>query len=172
MSLNAKLIYFYILVLLILSLNKALSQENQIRNHNNPKKVTLTDTYRTILTKNTLLASNKTNMVKVTHIYHRIILAKNHESVLKADTKMNPNLTSYPVPAIDNVILSITSNYDCNANINLYSIEGKIVLSKKVMLKSGLNKFDFDLTAIEQGIYCFIVNSGNNCSFLKLLKVR
>jgi len=65
------------------------------------------------------------------------------------------NLTVFPNPNSGNQInLAIQTAKDATANINLYSIEGKLLLNqRKVALVSGGNNLSFDAAELSNGVY-------------------
>lgn len=63
----------------------------------------------------------------------------------------------YPNPTRDRLNVSITSASDCQGNISIVDIQGRIIAQSEIVLKEQLTThFNFSLEGIEEGIY--IVN--------------
>jgi hypothetical protein len=83
-------------------------------------------------------------------------------------TKHDSNLTLYPNPAEDNVIVSfpnkITGNYSCL----IYNMQGMICQSTSISAKSSLK---IDVSKLNAGIYNLLLSNGSNTYRAKFIKL-
>ncbi len=76
------------------------------------------------------------------------------------------NLKVYPNPAISDVNVEIESDAYKSANISVYSLSGKLVISKDVRLNKGVNRFNVDVRSLTNGVYIVKAN-GKTTKFIK-----
>ena len=63
------------------------------------------------------------------------------------------DVSIYPNPSIDKVVLQINSNSPSDAAINLYDLNGKLIMHLKVTLVEGENQFPIDISTFGSGVY-------------------
>ena len=66
------------------------------------------------------------------------------------------NLTAYPIPAINQLTVSISSEILTTSEIYIYDITGKIQSQFKENLKNGSNNIDINTTLLKAGTYFLI----------------
>ena len=69
-------------------------------------------------------------------------------------------LSVFPNPFISNLSVSIMSNCETNAVIDIYSLRKVKMYSKTIQLNQGYNKIDLNLSSLRKGIYILHI-SGN-----------
>jgi len=82
----------------------------------------------------------------------------------------NTNVNIYPNPAIDVVKFEFNSLNNCNGVVNIYSIDGKLALSKQVKVKNGDNTIDIDVTSLVNGNYLVEIKFKETSLTGKLIK--
>jgi hypothetical protein len=74
----------------------------------------------------------------------------------------------YPIPSGNTLNIEAPSSFEKNTQIHIYSMEGKLVLSQKVILKTS--KLSIDLSSLLNGLYILKVESDNNVLERKIEK--
>ncbi len=82
------------------------------------------------------------------------------------------DVSLYPNPANDHLIISMISDENQTSNIYVYDVMGRLVLSQQRELPDGLNKMDVDLSALHSGVYFVevIINGQKNIQKLIINK--
>lgn len=75
----------------------------------------------------------------------------------------------YPNPANSNVTISLFSDEDQNAIVNLLDLTGRTVLSKQFDLNEGSQNMEIDINAISKGIYLLQLNANGEKTIQKLV---
>ncbi|WP_338377359.1 T9SS type A sorting domain-containing protein [uncultured Flavobacterium sp.] len=86
-------------------------------------------------------------------------------SALTTENFQNNNLVVYPNPVQD--ILHIENKVNSFKNINLYSIDGKLLLSKS--FDSPINTYDLTVSNFQKGTYLVKIEDINNKSTSKMI---
>ncbi|HNW98667.1 MAG TPA: endonuclease [Bacteroidales bacterium] len=68
----------------------------------------------------------------------------------------------YPNPAIDNVSCSVYSEENTESTIEIINYLGQNIFTQNIELQNGENKFNFDISMYQQGIYYLILRNKNN----------
>jgi len=66
-------------------------------------------------------------------------------------------MQNMPNPVADNTIIKFTSPAEGKAKFTVFNIAGQKVTEKDITAQRGDNKFDFDATQLENGIYLYTV---------------
>jgi hypothetical protein len=75
----------------------------------------------------------------------------------------------YPNPTNGIVYLNISNELGNNANVQVTSIDGKVVYNATNMSTSTINKIDF--SSLKSGLYFVKITSGNNSGVIKINKL-
>lgn len=78
--------------------------------------------------------------------------------------------TIFPNPAKNDFILSYQANKATEAYINIYSLQGKSVMFKKIIFNKGSNTQLINIQTLTKGIYFIKLQDGMNENILKLVK--
>jgi len=78
----------------------------------------------------------------------------------------------YPNPAVDRILLPITSQIDIQTNVNIIDVNGRLVSTQPMKVFEGYNGLNIDINDLSEGVY-FIKLEGiditnNNNRFVKI----
>ncbi|MBT6745437.1 MAG: T9SS type A sorting domain-containing protein [Flavobacteriales bacterium] len=75
----------------------------------------------------------------------------------------------YPNPTKGEFVINVNSVTNTEANISIYSVEGKLVYSNTMQLNKGMTSTEVELTGIATGIYHIELNTDTESSIKKLI---
>jgi hypothetical protein len=87
----------------------------------------------------------------------------------KAEEK-DMTMKCYPIPAVETVTFDIQFDASYIAQLKVYSIEGKEMISKDVNIHQGNNRFSIDISNLSTGHYNTILSYNTNRIFGKFTK--
>lgn len=70
-------------------------------------------------------------------------------------------ISVFPNPVRSIAKVQISSNSDMETDLQVYDLRGHIVITRKVVLRKGLNQFDLDVNGLAKGQYMIRSSSGN-----------
>ncbi len=79
-------------------------------------------------------------------------------------------LSIYPNPTSDYLIINITTPKKCDAIISIVDVLGQTLINKKVKMEKGETETKIDVSNLSAGIYFVSYNSENKLSSLKFIK--
>ena len=82
----------------------------------------------------------------------------------------NNSLFIFPNPVENEAIISFANNNREKAVLNVYSIDGKLVLNKKIELISGINNINVNLQGMASGNYIVEIRSNAASYSSKIIK--
>jgi len=81
------------------------------------------------------------------------------------------SLNVYPNPAINNVNIEVEANDNSNATVNIYDLNGRLMVSKEEFLTKGLNNLLLDVSMLNNGTYLIkTVSEGTTYSNKLIIK--
>lgn len=90
---------------------------------------------------------------------------------VKVSSKNEFTLSAIPNPFKDELQIKVQSNKLGNIQFTIQDISGRVVASKKGLLKQGLNNFSFtELRHLPNGVYSLIAQFGNEQQIIKVVK--
>ncbi|MBS1637768.1 MAG: T9SS type A sorting domain-containing protein [Bacteroidetes bacterium] len=89
--------------------------------------------------------------------------------ITKADDK---NVHVYPNPAADRFKLVIHATSDANAQYSIYDLNGRLMHSETIVLKSGENILEKETSDLNSGIYFIQVKTGEHTTTKKLIVIK
>ncbi len=90
---------------------------------------------------------------------------------VKVSSKNEFAIVAIPNPFKDELQIKVQSNKIDNIQFTIQDISGRVVASKKGLLKQGLNNFSFtELRHLPNGIYSLIAQFGNEQQIIKVVK--
>ena len=75
----------------------------------------------------------------------------------------------YPIPVIDYCTLHLNSNIYVNADLTIYNMTGKEIISKQLSIEKGDNQISIDSRSISNGIYLAKISYKEKNKILKLV---
>ncbi len=69
-------------------------------------------------------------------------------------------LTLFPNPADDHTLMSFNANSDAQVNLNIVSVDGKIVQQRVLQVMEGPNQININTSTLSAGIYFVQMNDG------------
>ena len=107
-------------------------------------------------------------------LYSQIVSA----TTLKADAQpaesatTNSEISIAPVPASDNVQITFTTHAASNSQIQIYSLNGQLVLTQLLYAFKGINITSADVHSLKNGTYVVKVTSEEGVSVKKMMIER
>lgn len=77
----------------------------------------------------------------------------------------------YPNPAVENVMLKITTEISGENRISITDAAGKTIDEKTIFLNMGINRHEISLENMENGIYFISIQSDSGKKVLRLMKL-
>lgn len=97
------------------------------------------------------------------------IIVLNEKDLLSIDKRENLlNMNVYPNPSTGLVNMDITTTSSEVCNMTIYSTSGKLIDSKEQQLVQGLNKLNWDLKTLKNGLYILNVSTESFSKSVKL----
>lgn len=79
-------------------------------------------------------------------------------------------LHSFPNPVTDQVNLVIPESFQDASSVQLFDLQGKLVLQIPISQRGGNNLISLDLSGLESGIYAAVVSNGSSVISTKITK--
>ncbi len=128
----------------------------------------------TNITTYNFVDSNTKNL-DVLHIYYRIKQVDfggryYYSAVRTVSLKELSSIKVYPNPTSGNSKLIISSFVPTDINVSITDIAGKLIYSKNVYTKTGINQLEIDLKSCADGVYFVTVTQPSKVNILRLMK--
>jgi hypothetical protein len=81
-----------------------------------------------------------------------------------------PDITVYPNPSNDKLIIEFNSDKEEMASISLYDVTGTLVIETPPERLNQSAKYNFDTRGIREGVYLLIIKVGNKQETFKIVK--
>ena len=114
--------------------------------------------YLSIICNGTTLKSQGNEKVKALTISSPV----NVEDPTNTISILNKDISIYPIPTDNKITLSIGEKGANNYLVNIYSIDGKTMMTKEITTTKGENNFTFNCNSYESGIYFLNIKTKNN----------
>lgn len=75
-----------------------------------------------------------------------------------------------PVPTQKNILVSFNAIEKGNYTLNIYNVEGKLMLSKELSAENGINDNSIDVSELPLGIYQLMLSNGVELEHAKFIK--
>jgi len=98
-------------------------------------------------------------------------ISKVINSTPKIAKKQLSDFTIYPNPASDLITIDLESSIANNAIIEIYNIEGKLILNNTQSLEIGMNHFTENLSDFSSGLYLVKITNGLDTIVKKIQKL-
>jgi len=79
------------------------------------------------------------------------------------------DLNVYPNPAVGSTTVEVLSSNNEEMAIEVYDLEGRILIQKNMMAIEGLNQVDLDVSTLKPGIYTIKAGSALDTKLVKLI---
>jgi hypothetical protein len=124
---------------------------------------------RWIMTSNTAVSGSavvSTGVSNIDDIYVKGLLITNNNEIA---FNKSLNLTVYPNPALDRVMVNISNNISSTCKLELLSVEGNVIYQNEIK-NCERSSWEINLKGFSSGIYFVKVISGEKISVQKLIK--
>jgi hypothetical protein len=92
-----------------------------------------------------------------------------HTALIKQTSVFN-NIKIVPNPVENSCWIFFNSGYAANSTIEVYSINGKLIIKREQFINTGKNEFLLDISKLEPGIYLLSIKNNSNMYFSRLIK--
>lgn len=82
------------------------------------------------------------------------------------------NLNVYPNPVKNSANLSFISSGNSSADLNVYDVNGKLMINRKIKLTEGNNKINLQLSDFPEGTFIIQIISGKNINTGKFIVIK
>ena len=79
-------------------------------------------------------------------------------------------VTIYPNPFVDHVILSLTSSKNDQVDLSIYSLGGQVVATEKLEVNKGNNKLFINTSELSSGAYILTLQQNGRKTQFKCFK--
>lgn len=110
------------------------------------------------------------------YVYNGACVDSTTQTIVLTNTGLNPiaanaNLSIYPNPVNDNVVISLAT-YSATGiwNIKMYDMIGNLLVTDRIIVVSGTNQKNLNLSKLPSGIYTLILENQGNKIIRKVVK--
>jgi len=92
-----------------------------------------------------------------------------HTALIKQNSVFS-NIKIVPNPVENSCWIFLNSSNSANSTIEVYSINGKLIINREQFINTGNNEFLLDISKLEPGIYLLSIKNNSNIYFSRLIK--